>query len=373
MVRSPATTFFRAVSDLKARSRWCLTGTPIQNRLEDVGALFAFIRARPFDSLAVFRRFIAIPFEESKERREVAVHNLTLLLESLCLRRTRSLLDLPKSQDRLRVVHLSREERMQYQKTSQMMNRALRQRVGEEFTKSKFGMFQIQLQLRILCNHGTYQPDFSWARRSLLDEREDALCSFGNRSEVRCSVCRLSIPMLGSNNMYKSYKASCMHILCSECLDDKTQSNQEEPSSCPLCAIPGATGPNSLSLDAKAPRDDYLLQTGHSSKMESLIEDVCKDIDSTKRQVHTETPSFALMLLSTVKTGIYLLHSHSVIFSCWTNTLNLIAKYLRRRALPFERIDGDCPLGRRQKILDAFSTSPEISVLIMTTGTGAFG
>jgi SNF2 family DNA or RNA helicase len=298
MVRSPVTTFFRAVSDLKARSRWCLTGTPIQNRLEDIGALFAFIRARPFESLAVFRRFIAIPYEESEERREVAVQNLTLLLESLCLRRTRSLLDLPESQDKVITVHLSREERLQYEKTSQMMNRALRQRVGEEFTKSKFGMFQIQLQLRILCNHGTYQPDFSWARRSLLDEREDALCSFGDRSEVRCSVCRLSIPMLGSNNMYKSYKASCMHILCSECLDDKTPPNQEEPSSCPLCAIPGVTGPKSLSFQAKALRDDYSLRRGHSSKMEALIEDVCKDIESTKRQVHVETPPPSLLPLS---------------------------------------------------------------------------
>lgn len=283
MIRSPATTFYRAVSDLKSRSRWCLTGTPIQNRLEDIGALFAFIRVRPFDSLAMFRRFVAIPFKESEERRDTAVQNLTLLLESFCLRRTRALLDLPQSRDIVRNVVLSEEEKRQYEKTKEMMNRTLRQRVGEEFTKSKFGMFQIQLQLRILCNHGTYQPEFSWARRSLLDEREDALCLIGNRSEVRCSVCRLSIPMLGSNNMYKSYKASCMHILCSECLDDKTQANQEEPSSCPLCAIPGLTRPNSSGSQANALRNDCLLQTGHSSKMEALIKDVCNGIDSTKR------------------------------------------------------------------------------------------
>lgn len=181
------------------------------------------------------------------------------------------------------MVTLSPDERAQYDKTKDMMNRALRQRVGEEFTKSKFGMFQIQLQLRILCNHGTYQPEFSWARRSLLDEREDALCSIGDRSEVRCSACRLSIYMLGSNNMYKSYKASCMHILCFECLDDRTQPQQEEPSTCPLCAMSGGPGLKSSTLNAKGLHDNYLREMGHSSKMEALIEDVRRDVDSTKR------------------------------------------------------------------------------------------
>jgi SWI/SNF-related matrix-associated actin-dependent regulator of chromatin subfamily A3 len=48
-------------------------------------------------------------------------------------------------------------------------------------------------------------------------------------------------------------------------------------------------------------------------------------------------------------------------------------KYLKNNAIRFERIDGECPLRRRQKILDDFSKSPDIPVLIMTTGTGAFG
>jgi len=48
-------------------------------------------------------------------------------------------------------------------------------------------------------------------------------------------------------------------------------------------------------------------------------------------------------------------------------------KYLEDNAIRFERIDGECPLPRRQKILDDFSSSPDIPVLIMTTGTGAFG
>src|SRR5580700_441062 len=89
MIRRQATSFYRTVSELKARSRWSLTGTTIQNRLEDIGALFAFIRATPFHSIAMFRRFVTIPFDESEERQAVATQNLTLLLDSLCLRRSK--------------------------------------------------------------------------------------------------------------------------------------------------------------------------------------------------------------------------------------------------------------------------------------------
>jgi len=292
MVRRQATTFFRAVSDLKARSRWCLTGTPIQNRLEDIGALFAFIRARPFDSMATFRRFVAIPYDESEERRNLAIRNLTLLLESLCLRRTRILLDLPAQQDSVRIVEFSPMEHEQYEKTKENMNRALRHRVGEEFTKSKFGLFQIQLQLRILCNHGTYQPEFSWTRRSLLDERENALCSIGS-SDVRCSACSISISMLGSDNLPRSYTAKCIHILCSECRYQAGQPSEKEPSNCPLCVISGANDQNLIDTSSKASHYNYLLKEGHSSKMEALIEDVRKDIETTKRQV--AGPNFLTM------------------------------------------------------------------------------
>lgn len=287
IIRRRVTTFFRAVTELKARSRWCLTGTPIQNKLEDVGSLFAFIRAHPFHSIAMFRRFVSIPFDESEERRELATKNLTLLLESLCLRRSRDLLHLPTPHHRVRILKFSPEEREQYEQTKKFMNRALRQKVSESYSKSIFGMFQVQLQLRILCNHGTYQQLFSWTKRSLLDEREDALCSIGGDGEVHCSACRQSLPILGSNNLYRTYKGSCAHVICRECL------NQDEKicdvafdtnTECPLCAVSGVhtsvTRPEALGRDQN---DSYLRQEGHSTKMVALISDIQEDLWQTKR------------------------------------------------------------------------------------------
>jgi SNF2 family DNA or RNA helicase len=77
--------------------------------------------------------------------------------------------------------------------------------------------------------------------------------------------------------------------------------------------------------------------------------------------------------IQTLRAHDVLLNHCSIIFSCWTRTLDLIARHLHQRSIPFESIDGGCPLPRRQRILDDFATNPRLPVLIMTTGTGAFG
>jgi len=68
-----------------------------------------------------------------------------------------------------------------------------------------------------------------------------------------------------------------------------------------------------------------------------------------------------------------LMTTKSIIFSCWTRTLDLIGSSLNNALVNFQRIDGECPTAKREKILDEFTNNPNLRVLIMTTGTGAVG
>ncbi|CAG8972651.1 hypothetical protein HYALB_00011390 [Hymenoscyphus albidus] len=342
IIRRQKTTFNSSVSKSKSRSRWCLTGTPIQNKLDDIGALFPFLKVRTFDNITTFRRYVGSPFNdcESNERRPLAIRHLTLLMDSMCLRRSRNLLHLPEPQNRIHVVQFSDEERDQYEYTKKIMKRALQQRVNEEN----------QNGLRILCNHGTYQHSFSWTnKRNLMDEREDALCSMGNSGEVKCSVCKQCMPIM-TKSSFQTYPGICAHVLCFECAEDNNQLMRAqgfELSGCPICAISGAPnngcGPNA---NTNTRRENYLRNIGVSSKINALIRDIQVDLWETK----------------------------SIVFSCWTNTLDLIEKHLHECNITFQRIDGDVNFSRRQRILDEFSSSDsKTPVLIMTTGTGAFG
>ena len=172
------------------------------------------------------------------------------------------------------------------------MIRAIRQRAGEFGKKSMFGMFQAQLQLRIFCNHGTFQHSFAWARRSLLNEREDALCSIGRNGEINCSSCRQPMPILGSNNVYRANTENCAHVLCSECLEEnvpESGDNGNADQRCPLCFPIGAplatTEVEYRYSKGEGEHGDYFRPQGHSSKMTALISDVREDLWRTKRQV----------------------------------------------------------------------------------------
>lgn len=222
-IRRRSNIFYRSVADLKARSRWCLTGTPVQNRLEDIGCLFAFLRMAPFNNLSVFRKFIAKPFDQIGQPRTAAITAFTKLLDSACLRRTTEGEDIMLNRkDTVRHVELTTLERQQYTMTREIMGQAVRNLAGELETKSALSLFQIQLQLRILCNHGTWQPPFSWTRRSRdrLDEIEAGIeLNWDSRSEVACKVCAERFPASSCSTLYRQYSQVCKHVICMRCIE----------------------------------------------------------------------------------------------------------------------------------------------------------
>jgi SWI/SNF-related matrix-associated actin-dependent regulator of chromatin subfamily A3 len=304
IIRRRATVLYKTVFDLNAKFRWCLTGSPIQNMLEDIGALFTFIKAAPFDSIATFRHYIVTPFLEGDERRTIASERLGLLLDSVCLRRTRDLLHLPDPSDITCSVDLSAEERDQYDTTKKMMIQSLRHSIGEADKRHLFGMFQAQLQLRILSNHGTFQQPFSWTNpRNLQMEQEDALCSVGHNGDIVCSRCRQAMPLLGTNRVTRKYAETCAHVLCSECVDETVQDVSTDDRlvfKCPLCYAPGR-GSTKRAIDADRTsagerNDSYFRPYGYSSKMAAIMTDVQKDLWKTKRWVFLDSPKPILTL-----------------------------------------------------------------------------
>jgi SWI/SNF-related matrix-associated actin-dependent regulator of chromatin subfamily A3 len=71
--------------------------------------------------------------------------------------------------------------------------------------------------------------------------------------------------------------------------------------------------------------------------------------------------------------GDRLAESKGIIFSTWTRSLDLVAWHLRRKDIAFTRIDGDTELHKRQPLLDEFAMNESVRLLLMTTGTGAYG
>lgn len=75
---------------LRAEYRWCLTGTPMQNNLDELQSLIKFLRIKPYNELAVWRDQITRPM--SAGRGGVAMKRLQFYLKAFMKRRTKDIL-----------------------------------------------------------------------------------------------------------------------------------------------------------------------------------------------------------------------------------------------------------------------------------------
>lgn len=75
---------------LRSEYRWCLTGTPMQNTLDELQSLIAFLRIKPYNDLKVWKDQITQPMKAGKG--EVAMRRLQFYLKAFMKRRTKDIL-----------------------------------------------------------------------------------------------------------------------------------------------------------------------------------------------------------------------------------------------------------------------------------------
>lgn len=111
-LKNPTTQQARAGRELRARFRLALTGTPVENRLEDLWSLFAIILPGLLGSLPAFRRRFLRDADDG-----VAPAALKDLTRPFILRRTKAevLPDLPPRTESVREVILPPDERAFYE------------------------------------------------------------------------------------------------------------------------------------------------------------------------------------------------------------------------------------------------------------------
>lgn len=80
----------KACCALRAEYRWCLTGTPMQNNLDELQSLIKFLRIKPYDELSVWKDQITRPMANG--RGGVAIKRLQFYLKAFMKRRTKAVL-----------------------------------------------------------------------------------------------------------------------------------------------------------------------------------------------------------------------------------------------------------------------------------------
>lgn len=80
----------KACYALRSEYRWCLTGTPMQNNLDELQSLVRFLQIKPYDDIKEWKDQIDRPFKEGKGH--IAIRRLHSLLRCFMKRRTKAIL-----------------------------------------------------------------------------------------------------------------------------------------------------------------------------------------------------------------------------------------------------------------------------------------
>ena len=149
-VKNPATRQSRAVRALPARARIALTGTPVENRLGDLWALFDFLNPGLLGSRSVFQGFV----KKLQARDEQPFAPLRRLVAPYILRRLKTdrriIDDLPDKTETTRDCHLTCKQAGLYQRVVRTMQRDLERVDGIE---RRGVVLRSLLRLKQACNH----------------------------------------------------------------------------------------------------------------------------------------------------------------------------------------------------------------------------
>jgi non-specific serine/threonine protein kinase len=177
-IKTPGTKQSKAVKALKAKRRFALTGTPVENRLDDLWSIFNFLCPQLLGTMADFKRFT-----KSMVNDEGAVNYAPLrsLTKPYILRRLKSdqrvITDLPEKTEMKVNCPLSKTQAVLYQDSVDDLRRRLKEAEG---IQRRGIVLSFLMRFKQICNHpsqwtadGVYEPAKSGKFQRLAEIAEE--------------------------------------------------------------------------------------------------------------------------------------------------------------------------------------------------------
>ncbi|KAI0088296.1 SNF2 family N-terminal domain-containing protein [Irpex rosettiformis] len=323
---------------LQGKYRWCLTGTPMQNNVEELFSLMKFLKMRPLDDWANFKEKIAQPIKNGRPQRAIKRLHASVVLNACMLRRTKNdtlngkpLLELP---DRIvQTVHceFDAEERAFYDSVQERVQTSLEniQRQGG-MAKNYTSVLVLLLRLRQACNHPSLiaqdyrkdkeavDPKAAKDDKDLEEDADDLAELMGglglSAAATRCQMCQRALTPL---NMGRTSDH------CARC--DEVFEKAKRKSMATNPTLPPS-----------------------SAKIRKII-DILDEIEERGEGEKT------------------------IIFSQFTSMLDLIEPFLKANSIKYVRYDGSMTKPLREEALDKIKTKDKVRVILISFKAGSTG
>lgn len=367
-IKSSKSQISMAAAALVADRRWCLTGTPIQNSVEDIYSLLRFLKVEPWENWAWWNKLVQKPFEEGDERGLKLVKSI---LKPIMLRRTktsrdregRPILVLPPADVKVIYCQLTEAEKDFYEALFKKSKVKFDQFVEQGRVLHNYAsILELLLRLRQCCDHPflvmsrgdtqEYSDLNKLAKRFLKGDQvvlEGEAINVPSRAYIKEVVEEISKGDQGEcpiclEACEDAVLTPCAHRLCRECL--LASWRNASSGLCPVCR--------------KAITRQELITAPTDSRFQ---------IDIEKNWVESSKIVALLQELEILRMS----GSKSILFSQWTAFLDLLQIPLSRSNISFVRLDGTLNQQQRERVIKQFSEDDSILVLLMSLKAGGVG
>ncbi|KAL6539756.1 hypothetical protein OROHE_011527 [Orobanche hederae] len=321
----------RAVTNLNAKRRWAVTGTPIQNNSFDLFSLVAFLKFEPFSVKSLWNSLIQRPLAQGDEK---GISRLQVLMSAISLRRTKEkgLVGLPSKSIQTFYVDLHDEERRVYDQMEEEARNIVKVYITDESMVRNYStVLSILVRLRQICTDLALCPvDL----RALLppSQIEDVknnppllqklLSVLQDGEDFDCPIC-MSPPT-------DIVITCCAHIFCESCI---VKTLKRTKPNCPMCRHP--LSESDLFKSPPEPAQTPAAKSS-SSNLSSKVAALLKLL-TLSRDV---SPS-----------------SKSVIFSQFRKMLIRLEDPLKEAGFSVIRLDGSMNAKKRAQVIKEFNVS----------------
>ncbi|KAF2305133.1 hypothetical protein GH714_001972 [Hevea brasiliensis] len=421
-IKNHRTQVARACWGLRAKRRWCLSGTPIQNAIDDLYSYFRFLRYDPYAVYTSFCSTIKIPIQKNPTK---GYKKLQAVLKTIMLRRTKGttidgkpIINLPPKVVVLKKVDFTDEERDFYTRLEADSRAQFKEYAAAGTVKQNYvNILLMLLRLRQACDHpflvrGLDSISFGRSSIEMAKKlpREKQMCL------LNCLEASLAICGICNDPPEDAVVSVCSHVFCNQCICEHLTGDDNQ---CPVSKCKVRLNTSSVfskatlnsSLSDQPAQDGSGSELGEvanpctegipydSSKIRAAVEVLqsltkprdcastngtlensfdgsatCpENLCSSGNSVNDKSDQRNVLADENVNGSVNVVGEKAIVFSQWTRMLDLLEACLKNSSIQYRRLDGTMSVAARDKAVKDFNTLPEVSVMIMSLKAASLG
>jgi len=387
------TVHFKALSNLKAEHKWCVTGTPMNTSLNDLKGQMNFIGMDNSNQLfKIFAEKMSHDLFGKKSRRNHFESNrcvkkagdFLFLMRNIVIRHSikqqrissgTDLMSLPNKEEIIIRISFTDEERKEYDKLEKS---AMDQYNQLKRSTSNINRHYLRLQacltpLRVACSGGFAENEVDERAKKATSMATQKIKPFklGGQYSTECVVCLQ--PMI---NPHVTTCKPIHHAFCHECIVSCLNVSPQ----CPVCRAKLKV--KDLQCAEFIDEDEDSKEADDNEDTVSTDEGNEENADCDKRKAKKKDKyiqdipfksKFNRLLeeLKTIRDNEP--EGKSLVFSQFASTLQWMKQELPKHGFHFRTLSGDMNMSSRAKALRSFQQDPPTTIFLLSMRAGACG